>query len=123
MISRISYELGNQRHFNEQMQDDKKRFTYFVPSNEAWEKQQQKYPSALKKIKMGSFPGNTKMILERHLLANEALQLEDLAKRGKIQMARGGTIQVTLEGSKPLKPGQAKPKVTGNPSKETLPKP
>ncbi|CAG0924362.1 unnamed protein product [Notodromas monacha] len=96
-MMKITYDLGTQRNFNEQMEDDKKKFTFFVPSNEAWEKQQSKNPSAMKKIMMGAFPGNTKMILERHLMANEAMELEEMVKQGKVQMARGGTIQVTKD--------------------------
>ncbi|KAK0161204.1 hypothetical protein PV327_009699 [Microctonus hyperodae] len=63
-----TYVLGTRRNFNEQLNDTKKRFTYFVPSNSAWENAKVLVPSAYTKLFMSDYSYHTRQILERHLV-------------------------------------------------------
>ncbi|CAG5076041.1 Similar to Fas1: Fasciclin-1 (Drosophila melanogaster) [Cotesia congregata] len=50
-----TYMLGQRRNFNDRLSEPKKRYTYFVPRNSAWEKAKNIFPSAYKKIFMPDF--------------------------------------------------------------------
>lgn len=52
-----TYILGQQQNsnFNYQLDDMRRRFTYFVPRDLAWHKLETRYPSAHKKIFMKDF--------------------------------------------------------------------
>ncbi|KAK0090063.1 hypothetical protein PV326_004250, partial [Microctonus aethiopoides] len=63
-----TYFLGTRRNFNEQLNDTKKRFTYFVPSNSAWENAKISVPSTYAKLFMSDYSYHTRQILERHLV-------------------------------------------------------
>ncbi|XP_057339478.1 fasciclin-1 isoform X3 [Microplitis mediator] len=76
-----TYMLGQQRGFNDRLSEPRKRYTYFVPRDSAWEKAKNIYPSAYKKIFMKEFNYHTKQILERHLVeASQAYTMADLKK-------------------------------------------
>ncbi|XP_008560622.1 fasciclin-1 isoform X1 [Microplitis demolitor] len=76
-----TYTLGQQRGFNDRLSEPRKRYTYFVPRDSAWEKAKNIYPSAYKKIFMKEFNYHTKQILERHLVeASQAYTMADLKK-------------------------------------------
>ncbi|RZF46663.1 hypothetical protein LSTR_LSTR002526 [Laodelphax striatellus] len=67
MINKTNF-LGIQENFNYQLDDMRKRFTYFVPRDYAWNRLETRYPSAHKKIFMKDFGYHVKQILERHLV-------------------------------------------------------
>ncbi|XP_039290461.1 fasciclin-1 isoform X3 [Nilaparvata lugens] len=67
MINKTNH-LGIQENFNYQLDDMRRRFTYFVPRDYAWSRLETRYPSAHKKIFMKEFGYHVKQILERHLV-------------------------------------------------------
>ncbi|KAK2584687.1 hypothetical protein KPH14_007026 [Odynerus spinipes] len=74
-----TYFLGQRRGFNEQLNDTKKRFTYFAPRDYAWAEANITYPSTIKKLFMPEFSYHTKQILERHLvIADQAYTMAKL---------------------------------------------
>ena len=50
-----TFRLGNQGGFNNQLTDTTKKFTYFVPRNEAWDEAGVDHPSAVKKLFMPQY--------------------------------------------------------------------
>lgn len=50
-----TYLLGTRRGFNQQLEDTTKKFTYFIPRNEAWAAARIALPSAIKKLFMPDF--------------------------------------------------------------------
>jgi len=75
------------------------KFTFFVPSENAWKNLEQNYPSYYKQINAGYYIRNTLRILDRHLILTEALSVEDLAKKNEIKTL-GGIIKIKTEGAK-----------------------
>lgn len=74
-----TYSLGQRRGFNDQLNDTKKRFTYFAPYDYAWKDAANNYPSTTKKLFMPEFSYHTKQILERHLIiADQAYTMAKL---------------------------------------------
>ncbi|XP_018352273.1 PREDICTED: fasciclin-1 isoform X1 [Trachymyrmex septentrionalis] len=74
-----TYLLGQRRGFNDQLNDTKKRFTYFAPYDYAWKDAANNYPSTTKKLFMPEFSYHTKQILERHLIiADQAYTMAKL---------------------------------------------
>ncbi|KYN17523.1 Fasciclin-1 [Trachymyrmex cornetzi] len=77
-----TYLLGQRRGFNDQLNDTKKRFTYFAPYDYAWKDAANNYPSTTKKLFMPEFSyhrSQTKQILERHLIiADQAYTMAKL---------------------------------------------
>jgi hypothetical protein len=47
--------LGTRNKFNEQLNDTKVRFTYFVPRDKAWKNLETEFPSTYKKLFMNEF--------------------------------------------------------------------
>lgn len=91
-----TYQLGKYDNFNDQLDDMRKHFTYFVPRDYAWAKMEAKYPSAHKKIFMRDFGYHVKQILERHLvLADVGYTMADL-KRFANESVRLPTLRDTL---------------------------
>ena len=54
MLSSV-FSLGNQNHFNHMFNKTEEKFTYIVPSNEAWEEINRQFASAYKILFMGAF--------------------------------------------------------------------
>ncbi|XP_026477303.1 fasciclin-1 [Ctenocephalides felis] len=78
-----TYFLGKLSKFNPQLNDTKRRFTYFVPRDKAWQKAELEYPSQHKKLFMKDFAYHTRGILERHLvIADKAYTMSDLKLMG-----------------------------------------
>ncbi|KAG5333198.1 FAS1 protein, partial [Acromyrmex heyeri] len=74
-----TYVLGQRRGFNDQLNDTKKRFTYFAPYDYAWKDAANNYPSTTKKLFMTEFSYHAKQILERHLIiADQAYTMAKL---------------------------------------------
>ncbi|XP_063906711.1 fasciclin-1 isoform X3 [Zophobas morio] len=66
-----TFRLGNQGGFNNQLTDTTKKFTYFVPRNEAWDEAGVDHPSAVKKLFMPQYHYHANNILERHLVISD----------------------------------------------------
>jgi len=77
----FTYKLGTQgnQNWNEQLLREDRRFTYFVPSNDAWEQFKRENPSEYKQLDMELFPANTRnQILDRHLVVNQQISSTQL---------------------------------------------
>ncbi|XP_025602312.2 fasciclin-1 isoform X3 [Athalia rosae] len=66
-----TYFLGQRTGFNNQLNDTRKRFTYFVPRDSAWQAAEIQYPSTYKKLFMPEFAYHAEQILQRHLVIAE----------------------------------------------------
>ncbi|XP_017111223.1 fasciclin-1 isoform X8 [Drosophila elegans] len=76
-----TYKMGKFSHFNDQLNNTQRRFTYFVPRDKAWQKTELDYPSAHKKLFMVDFAYHSKSILERHLaISDKEYTMKDLVK-------------------------------------------
>ncbi|XP_017039638.1 fasciclin-1 isoform X3 [Drosophila ficusphila] len=76
-----TYKMGQFSHFNEQLNNTQRRFTYFVPRDKGWQKTELDYPSAHKKLFMQDFSYHSKSILERHLaISDKEYTMKDLVK-------------------------------------------
>jgi len=88
-----TYSLGKQDHFNRMLEKSDRKFTYLVPSNEAWKNLQRKMASTWKVLFQGDFGYQTEQILERHLKIGEALSVKQLVEKtkkdGGVRMIRG----------------------------------
>ena len=54
-LSSSTYTLGAQDHFNNKLEETGSKFTYLVPSNEAWKKIQGEMASTFKVLFNGDF--------------------------------------------------------------------
>ncbi|CAG9765041.1 unnamed protein product [Ceutorhynchus assimilis] len=68
---RDSFEMGKMQQFNSQLNDTNKKFTYFVPSNRAWQNARVVMPSAIKKLFMPEFSYHAITTLQRHLVISD----------------------------------------------------
>ncbi|XP_052836689.1 fasciclin-1 isoform X4 [Drosophila gunungcola] len=76
-----TYKMGKFSHFNDQLNNTQRRFTYFVPRDKGWQKTELDYPSAHKKLFMVDFAYHSKSILERHLaISDKEYTMKDLVK-------------------------------------------
>uniref|UniRef100_A0A8D8RZB0 Fasciclin-1 n=1 Tax=Cacopsylla melanoneura TaxID=428564 RepID=A0A8D8RZB0_9HEMI len=76
---RSAHKLGEMLHFNDQLDNTKNKYTYFVPRDAAWDKIKIQSPSMYKKVFMEDFAPNVKQILERHLVVSDrAYTMADL---------------------------------------------
>lgn len=74
-----TYFLGQRGGFNNQLNDTRKRFTYFVPRDFAWKAAEIQYPSTYKKLFMPEFAYHTESILQRHVVvADQAYTMAKL---------------------------------------------
>ncbi|KAH8306310.1 hypothetical protein KR018_007383 [Drosophila ironensis] len=76
-----TYKMGQFSHFNDQLNNTQRLFTYFVPRDKGWQKTELDYPSAHKKLFMPDFAYHSKSILERHLaIADRVYTMKDLVQ-------------------------------------------
>ena len=86
-----SYNLTQQDNFLGRMQSyrdpysplAKQKFTFLVPSDDAWETVRRTMGSAFKKLFMGDYYYNVRQILERHLLVGKELSVSELVEQGR----------------------------------------
>ncbi|KAH8347030.1 fasciclin-1 isoform X2 [Drosophila kikkawai] len=92
-----TYKMGQFSHFNDQLNNTQRRFTYFVPRDKGWQKTELDYPSAHKKLFMQDFAYHSKSILERHLaISDTPFTMKDLVK---ISQESGSVILPTFRDS------------------------
>ncbi|TRY68541.1 hypothetical protein TCAL_07251 [Tigriopus californicus] len=89
-----SFSLGNQDHFNDRLSNPEESFTFFVPTNKAWELIQKQSASTHKILFMGAFSYQSQSLLERHFKIGEALSVEEMVERTEdngegVEMLRG----------------------------------
>lgn len=96
-----TYKIGQFSHFNDQLNNTKRRYTFFVPRDKGWQKTELDYPSVHKKLFMADFSYHvsyichcpkglfiystlhlqSKNLLERHLvIADHAYTMKDLVQ-------------------------------------------
>ncbi|KAI5698356.1 hypothetical protein M8J75_005591 [Diaphorina citri] len=82
---RSAHKLGEMLHFNDQLDNSRYRYTYFVPRDSAWKKIEIQSPSVYKKVFMQEFAPNVKQILERHLvISDKAYTMADLKQLANV---------------------------------------
>ncbi|XP_036144749.1 fasciclin-1 isoform X2 [Monomorium pharaonis] len=75
----LTHFLGQQCGFNNQLNNTKKWFTYFVPLDEAWTNPENNDLSTIKKVFMPKYSYYAKKILARHLIiANQTYRMTKL---------------------------------------------
>ncbi|XP_054161608.1 fasciclin-1-like [Oppia nitens] len=108
----FSFELGRQgnQNWNEQLLREDRRFTYFVPSNDAWDQFKRENPSEYKQLEMKLFPSNTRNVLDRHLVVGQQISSQQLETqfetihtvKGVLKVAKGqvgfGNLYIEWEG-------------------------
>ncbi|XP_059609328.1 fasciclin-1-like isoform X2 [Phlebotomus argentipes] len=74
-----TYHLGMLPRFNDQLDNPKRKYTFFVPRDKAWRNLDRTWPSTYKKLFMPAFSYHASSILERHaILADKAYTMADL---------------------------------------------
>lgn len=61
-LYRSAHKLGEVLHFNDQLDNTRKHFTYFVPRDSAWKKIEVQSPSVYKKVFMPEFAPNVSLL-------------------------------------------------------------
>ncbi|CAL4059847.1 unnamed protein product, partial [Meganyctiphanes norvegica] len=97
-----TWTLSQQDEWNARLDLKNEKYTFFAPSNDAWDFIKREMPSAHKKLFMGEFSYHVKHILERHMIVGSDLNLDELAlltqenatvrgdiREKQMQMARG----------------------------------
>jgi uncharacterized surface protein with fasciclin (FAS1) repeats len=99
-----TYQLGRQEHFNLKngFNNSNLRFTYLVPTDQAWESLRTgEFASAYKILFMGNFVYQTQHILERHLKIGAKMSLKEIiddSLKGKgLDVLRGPALQIYSE--------------------------
>ncbi|XP_064549348.1 fasciclin-1 isoform X3 [Drosophila montana] len=96
-----TYKMGEFSHFNDQLNNTQRRYTFFVPRDKGWQKTELDYPSAHKKLFMRDFAYHSKYILERHLvLADHVFTMKDLAQ---MSLTTDNVVLPTLRDSLKIK--------------------
>lgn len=80
-----TYQLSNQDEWNSLLASKDQKFTFFAPSNGAWQDLAKDMPTTYKQLKLGLYPQYISKIMERHLVAKKELSTKDLEKMDQIQ--------------------------------------
>ncbi|XP_045469434.1 fasciclin-1 isoform X3 [Harmonia axyridis] len=128
----ITFQLGKRRGFNNYLNDTKKKLTFFVPRDYAWERASIDFPSTTKVLLMNDYSYHSHNILERHLVVSndEAFTMErikqlsdDNSKQSKfkkeveLKTIRGGSLRLYVE--EKYGDSQGSYSQNGNPDKPT----
>lgn len=91
--------LGRMKAYRDPYNNNiQQKFTFLVPSNEAWENVRHTMGSAFKKLFMGEYYYNVRQILERHLLVGNEFSIANLTEQGRdnyLQTIRG-KVKITI---------------------------
>jgi len=97
-----TFNLGRQEHFNDQLNSTDLKFTYLVPTDQAWGLIKKEFATAYKILFMGDYYYQVHHILQRHLQVGEKLSLNELLKvsrEGKgFEVMRGSPLQLSTRG-------------------------
>ncbi|GFT64695.1 fasciclin-1, partial [Nephila pilipes] len=85
----VTSQLAEQDDWGAVLNGNEKRFTFFVPGDEAWAQLRKEMPTEFKQLSMGVFPYHVHKILDRHLVVNRELRSSDLERLKEIQMVHG----------------------------------
>ncbi|XP_076311560.1 fasciclin-1-like [Tachypleus tridentatus] len=84
-----SYRLSLTDGWNNKLKDRKNNFTFFVPSEEAWERMKAEHPTEHKQVHMEMYSNQVKKILDRHLVVGQELSSQDLGRLGQVDTIYG----------------------------------
>ncbi|XP_048524013.1 fasciclin-1 [Dendroctonus ponderosae] len=102
---RKSYELGQAQQFNAQLNATNKKFTYFIPSNKAWQTARVMMPSAIKKLFMEDFSYHAFTTLQRHLVISDDVftmeRIKQLTKAKELNQTNRANLHEPLPISLP----------------------
>uniref|UniRef100_A0A1A9VEI5 FAS1 domain-containing protein n=1 Tax=Glossina austeni TaxID=7395 RepID=A0A1A9VEI5_GLOAU len=71
--------LGSMSFFNDQLRNMDRKFTYFVPSDYAWERAAEQFPEVVRKLQLPDFNFHLQYFLERHLvISDKVFTMKDL---------------------------------------------
>ncbi|XP_076309338.1 fasciclin-1-like [Tachypleus tridentatus] len=84
-----TYELGLMNNWNEKLMDKKKRFTFFVPDEQAWQQLKEEHFTEHQRLHMDEYSDQMNKILDRHLVVGEELSSRDLETRGNVETTNG----------------------------------
>lgn len=94
-----TFDLGKQEHFNDQLKEGDIKFTFLVPTDQAWDQIKQDFATAYKVLFMGDFFYQVHHILERHLKVGEKLSLHELVRNSQdgkgFEVMRGSPLQLS----------------------------
>ncbi|XP_013782905.1 fasciclin-1-like [Limulus polyphemus] len=84
-----TYELSLMNNWNEKLMDKKKRFTFFVPNEQAWQQLKEEHFTEYERLHMEKYSDQINKILDRHLVVGEELPSRDLETRRNVDTANG----------------------------------
>ena len=90
-LFRRTFQLGEQSGFNEHFRNGSNNFTYFVPTNQAWER-----VSAADRVESLSAP-QLRNVLESHLVSGARLGLHQLRARERLTVQGGPSLVVRTQ--------------------------
>ncbi|KAG1714375.1 Fasciclin-1 [Nymphon striatum] len=103
----VTYGLGEGSKWNEIFRNNRRNFTIFVPNNKAWKKLENEHPTTYKQLDLkGEFNEHIPKILDRHIILDQVLTLEELLKKSTVK-TKGATLKV-LEYKFPSTSGNSK---------------
>lgn len=86
---RQTFEMGRYDDWNLNLNNRNKRFTFFAPSQKAWDDLQIEMPTEYKQMSMDIYSYHVQKILDRHLIVGKEISAKELEAKDKIQMVRG----------------------------------
>ncbi|KAH9387563.1 fatty acid synthase beta subunit fas1 [Tyrophagus putrescentiae] len=89
-----TFKIGSQgSRWNDKLQDENRRYTFFAPSDEAWKAFQRENPSEFHQLEEELYPAISRAILDRHITAKGQFNRKDLFEKvKKIESVQGELI-------------------------------
>ncbi|XP_022251201.1 fasciclin-1-like [Limulus polyphemus] len=84
-----TYKLSLMNNWNEKLMNNRNNFTFFVPSEGAWERLKTDHLSEHKKMHMEMYGNQVNKILDRHLVIGQELSSQDLERRNVVETVYG----------------------------------
>ncbi|XP_022258774.1 fasciclin-1-like [Limulus polyphemus] len=86
---RQTFEMGRYDDWNLKLNNRNKRFTFFAPSQRAWDDLKNEMPTEYKQMSMDLYSYHVQKILDRHLIVGKEISAQELEAKDNIQMVRG----------------------------------
>ncbi|XP_013782766.1 fasciclin-1-like [Limulus polyphemus] len=86
---RKTFQLGAYDDWNLKLNNREKHFTFFAPSQEAWDDLEKNMPTEYKQMSMDIYSYHVQKILDRHLIVGQEIFAQDLERKDKVQMVHG----------------------------------